>query len=197
MKNKYRLICFMIMSCFFLNGCATVMTMSGSPLKEVEIGDDRDSGREMSSNYKFVRGDKEFIVLRQPYCMETATEKIIYRKRMRGVIPAVVEIPLYGLGLVDLVVARQIAAKTIKVEDGDVVETGNIIECGDFRPAENAELVVQCPQTGQIAYARTGSDGEIAVGKLLSGFLNNSQVNVFVREDRCFAYLSTLNSSMY
>lgn len=195
MKNRYAMICFILMSCVLLNACATSLTISGPPMKEVFLEEETKPGREISSSYRLVEGSDEVTILRRPYCMETAQERIVYRKRLRGVIPAVVEIPLYGLGLVDLVVAKQIAINSKKVEKGDVVETGSIIECGVYKPAKNVELVVQCPETGQMTYVTTGSSGEIALKKLFEGFHLNSQLNIFVREDRCFAYISTLNTS--
>ncbi len=195
MKYRYLMICGLLASCLFLNACATVLTITAPPIKEVLLEEMTKPGRQVSSNYRLVEGTKEVTILMQPYCMETAQERIVHRKRIRGVIPAVIEIPLYGLGLVDLVIAKQFVIKSVKEEKGQVVETGSIIECGDYRPAANTELVVQCPETGQIGYVSTGSSGEIAVKDLFAGFLQNSQLNIFVREDRCFAYVSSLNSS--
>lgn len=195
MKYRYLMIGSLLTSCLFLNACATALTMAAPPVKEVLLEEMTKPGRQVSSNYRLIEGAKEVTILMQPYCMETSQERIIHRKRIHGVIPAVIEIPLYGLGLVDLVIAKQLVIRSVKEEKGQVVETGSIIECGDYRPAANAELVVQCPETGQIAHVMTGASGEIPVNKLFAGFMQNSQINIFVREDRCFAYVSSLNSS--
>lgn len=195
MKYRYLMICCFLASCFFLNACATALTISGTPLKEVVLDEERNNGRLITTNYQLIEGTKEFTLLEKPYCMETAKEKIIFKKRLRGVIPAIFEIPLYGLGLLDLVIAKQYSKNTVREEEGSVVETGSIIECGDYKPVVNAELIVQCPETGQIVYVSTDSSGEITANKLFAGFLQNSQVNVFVRDDHCFAYVSSLSSS--
>lgn len=195
MKYRYLMICCLLASCLFLNACATALTISAPPIKEVLLEEVTKPGRQISSNYRLIEGTKEITILQQPYCMETAQERIIYRKRLHGVIPAVFEIPLYGLGLLDLVIAKQFAITSVTEKKGQVVETGSIIACGDYRPAANVELVLQCPETGQIGYVSTGSSGEITVKDLFAGFLQNSQLNIFVREDRCFAYVSTLQSS--
>lgn len=195
MKYRYLKICCLLVSCFFTNACATYLTIVAPPIKEVALGEDRATGRMISTDYQLVEGAKEFTLLKKSFCMETAKERIISKKRLHGVIPALIEIPLFGLGLVDLVAARQYSKQATKEKEGQVVETGSIVECGDFKPAANVELVIQCPKTGQIAYVTTGASGEVAINNLFAGFLLNSQLNIFVREDRCFAYVSTLSSS--
>ncbi len=98
------------------------------------------------------------------------------------------------LGKVDIVIASQYSKNSVREEEGQVVETGSIIECGEFLPAGKTELVIQCVETGEIASVKTDSSGGIAVDKIFAGFLQNSQLNIFVKEDRCFAYISTLDS---
>lgn len=195
MKYRYIKICGLLAACFFMNACATALTVLAPPMKEVVLEEERTAGREISTNYRLIERTKDCTLLKQPYCMETAKEKIILKKRLHGVIPALVEIPLYGLGLLDLVAARQYSKYSAIEEMGQVVETGSIMECGDFEPAVDAELVVQCAETGVITRVKTDSSGEISVDSLAAGFLQNSQLNVFVKEGHCFAYITTLDSS--
>ncbi len=194
MRYRYLMLCGLLASCFFINACATIMTISAPPLSEVALDEERTSGRQVSANYQLIEGTKEFTLVRQPYCMETAKEKIVIKKRIHGVIPAIIEVPLFGLGLVDIVIASQYSKNSVKEEEGQVVETGSIIECGEFLPAGNTELVIQCVETGETASVTTDSSGGIAADKIFAGFLKHSQLNILVKDDRCFPYISTLDS---
>ncbi len=193
MKYGYIKICVLLVSCIFINACATYLTMSAPPLKEVVLETETTTGRQISTNYLLIEGPNDCTLLKQPYCMVTAKERILFKKRLHGVIPALIEVPLYGLGLVDLVIASQYSKESVKEEEGQVVETGSIIECGEFQPAGNTELVVQCAETGEITNVKTDQSGDIGVDELFAGFLQNSQLNVFVKDGGCFAYITTFD----
>ena len=195
MRYRYLMLFSLLGLCFFINACATILTVASSPLEKVVLDEGRDIGKRVSTNYHLLEGSTICTLMQQPYCMETAEEILISKKRVHGVIPAIIEIPLYGLGLVDFVTAYGYANHSKKEEKRGVVETGSIIECGPFRPAVNTELVIQSSETGMLKSAKTDSSGVIEVKKLFAGFLENSQINIFVREDNGFAYITTLDNS--
>lgn len=172
-------------------GCATIMTMTTPPVEEISLGQ-KGVGEQISINYKYIDGEPLGTLMMQPYCMETAEQEIMTRRRMHGVVPALVEIPLYGLGLLDLVGAGVYAKASEETRAGDYVRTGNIIECGDFEPASETTLYVQCSETGQMKSLATDISGKVDTDSLYKGFYGGCQINLFVKEEGGFAYITTL-----
>lgn len=194
MKFKTLILAALLGVCFFSGGCATILTMSVPSVEEVSYGE-KDVGRQISINYIFFDKGKTGTLMSQPYCFELAREKILTRKRIHGAGPAFAEIAVFGLGLFDLVFAGVYSKASEEETTGDFVETGTIIECGEFEPAANTGLIVQCSETGQRTELATDSSGNIEIDKLFQGFHKNTQINLFVRDEGGFAYVTTLENN--
>ncbi len=193
MKYKYLPFVLVIISCLFTNGCATILTMSAPSVKEITLGK-KAIGKQISINYHYRDGEKKGTLMRQPYCMETAEQMIMTRKRMHGVVPAMVEIPLYGLGLLDLVSAGIYAKASEEEVEGNFVETGEIIDCGKFEPATETDLYIQSAETGEINKVVTDAAGNVTTKLIYAGFVQSSQLNLFVKEEGGFAYITTISN---
>ncbi len=192
---KYRDLPFILvlLSCLFTNGCATVLTISAPSVEEVTLGK-KATGKQISINYHYFDGKEKGTLMKQPYCFETAEQMIMTRKRMHGAVPAIIEIPIFGLGLLDLISAGVYAKASEEEVRGNFVETGEIVECGKFAPAPETELIIQCAETGQINKVSTDTDGNISTNQIYAGFFQNAQLNLFVKEDGGFAYITTISN---
>ena len=193
MKYKYLPFILVLFSCLLTNGCATILTISAPSVEEITLGK-KAIGKQISINYHYDDGKDKGTLTRQPYCMETAEQMIMTRKRMHGVVPAMVEIPIYGLGLLDLISAGIYAKASEEEVRGNFVETGEIIDCGKFQPAPETVLYIQCAETGQINKVVTDAAGNVATKQIYAGFFQSSQLNLFVKEDGGFAYITTLSN---
>lgn len=190
MKNLFYFISIIAIS-LSAGGCATILTMTTPPVEEITLGK-KGLGEEISSNYKFVENKQVGTLLKQPYCLETAQQEIMTRRRMHGVVPALVEIPIYGLGLIDLISAGVYSKASEELTIGNYVETGAIVECGEFKPVPGMTLYVQCAATSQMKSVKTDADGNVDTKTLYKEFYKGSQLNLFVREDSGFAYIATM-----
>lgn len=196
MPHTKMLIPLLLISLVLTTGCAVTLTMTGPNVEEIKAGDKSKSDA-VSYNYVMREQGTSFELKKQPMCKELQQQIILKRKPMRGVIPAIIEIPLYGLGLVDLVAAGVYSKATEEERDGDIVKTGRVLTCGDFEPAPDEEIILQFPDSEVVKYVKTDSNGRVNLSEILPKTKRDLQINVFVKEHGGVAYIRTLDESRW
>lgn len=163
--------------------CASSMTAASSPLTTVVEGEKHLSGT-VDLRYDVVAqpGNRRLQLTQTPICREMVTRETVSRKKIHGVLPAIVEIGFFGLGILDLVVADSIIASSETRTPLPAIPTGNTVACATTQPAAHQQVIVQSSETAALQHALTDADG-IIQPDLPSPRGKTAYVNVFVRTD--------------
>lgn len=174
-----------------LTGCATIMTAAAPPEMEVEPGE-KVAGSPAGFHYKMEREGNEFDLQRTPLCREIAENKEVYKKRVRGVIFAVCEIPIFGLGLVDWAVAGAIANSSETTWKITREKTGKVIVCGRDEPAAGKKIILQLSDASLLPPVITDDKGGFNLDKSIKSARGYDYINMFLKYDDRIDYLSTI-----
>lgn len=172
---KYIVIMLLAVS---LSGCATALTFF-SPTSTKLVQGKKKAGAFNSYEYQYsVRGNKIFLE-RTPLCDEVAQTLKVEQKREIGYGPALMELPIFGLGLVDIANAHAISVNSKKVTQLAEYNTGKLMTCGKRQPAANEKVIIENTALNLYRTARTDQDGVVNLNKVLPGI--NGKINLNVR----------------
>lgn len=172
---------FAVCICFLTTGCASSLT-SSSPLQTTVVeGQKRLSGTDDLRFDVHRNLENNFLVVTQtPVCREMTARESVSRKQLHGVLPAIIEIGFFGLGILDLVVAHSIVENSETRTPLDDAPTGNKVACAPAQPAANQQVILQYSGIDGLQYGLTDAAGIIRTEAPLPG-KPFRYVNVFVR----------------
>ncbi|MFP4392884.1 MAG: hypothetical protein ACLFOA_08240 [Desulfohalobiaceae bacterium] len=174
-------------------GCASTYTAvapshTHQEKKDTSLGDPEDYTyklQEQTNKYSYK-------VYKSPLCPELVHIQEITKKRPRGFLFAVAEMPLYGLGLVDWVLAHAIAQESEQTNKTWKEPTGRVIQCGAKQPAPRQKILLQLPRREEQLVQRTDKEGLLHLHSCLQNYSGEGQVNLFVIFGEDIKYLSTI-----
>lgn len=183
-----------LLSLLFSMGCASGLTVVAPRVEEVGYGE-KGVGERINVVYMLEENGGVYTLTRQPYCKETVEEIRTSRKRPRGFILALFEIPLYGLGVVDYLMAK-IYASTSGEELGRVtVNSGAITPCGGVEKAAGEEVLLQFPDSQKVQHLTTDPSAILHLEEILNTKSRDLQINVFVKNENNILYIRTLDKT--
>ena len=178
----------------FAMGCASALTMSAPRVEEVHNGE-KGVGKRINAVYMLEEDEGIYTLTRQPYCKETVEEIQISRKRPRGFIIALCELPLYGLGAVDYLMAK-IYANASEEEIGRMMaDSGDVIPCGDIEKAAHEKVLLQFPDSERLQSLLTDDNAVIQLGECFEKSCRDLQIHVFVKKENNILYISTIDKT--
>lgn len=180
--------------CLWTSGCATVLTVAYPPIEETRKGETKPSSQ-VGYHYVMSEEKSSLILQKQPLCAQEIKVIKVKRKQLHGVIPAIVEIPFFGLGIADLVIAGVFTRATVEESDGGYVRSSDIVVCGDMAFAPNEDLIVQFPMSTEVKHVRTDDKGMIPLAVLEAMPMGETYYNVFVREKGGVTYVKTFEKA--
>jgi len=156
------LVALVVCISFLTTGCASSLT-SSSPLQTtVEEGEKRLSGTDdLRFDVHKRLEDDALVVTQTPVCREMTTRQSVSRKQLHGVLPAIIEIGFFGLGILDLVVAHSIVQNSETRTPLEDVPTGNKVACAPAQPAANQQVILQYAGIDHLQYGITDAGGVI------------------------------------
>ncbi|BCS98438.1 hypothetical protein DSLASN_40700 [Desulfoluna limicola] len=176
----------------FAMGCASALTMSAPRVEEVTYGE-TGVGERINVVYMLEEEEGMYTLSRQPYCKETVEEIQLSRKRTRGFIVALCELPLYGLGILDYIVAK-IYANASEEELGRLpVASGGVVPCGDVEQAPGEKVLLQFPDSERVKELLTDDKASLHLEELLNEKSRDLQINVFVKNEGNILYIKTID----
>ncbi|WP_300667461.1 hypothetical protein [Desulfoluna sp.] len=194
LKKIISLIC--LAGLLFAMGCASGLTMVAPRVEEITEGE-KGMGDRINVVYMLEEEKGIYTLTRQPYCKETVEKIQVSRKRPRGFIIALCELPLYGLGAVDYLVAK-IYANASEEEMGRLIgNSGKIIPCGEVEPAAHEEILLQFPDSERIKRLLTDNKATLQLEELLKEKGQDLQINVFVKKENNILYIKTIDKTFH
>lgn len=165
MKTHFAMLCMMLVA-FACSGCASVLTARG-PLKSELVDGEASAGDFSHYEYSYHILRDTIYLEEVPMCMEEREKIRVMQKKPRGFYLMILEMPLFGLGLVDMIYTNTIVEKSRREIPLTTYETGNAIECGEIGPAENITLVVLNYREGIEKSAKTDKNGKVELQAVL------------------------------
>ena len=165
-----------------LTGCASILTgLSPRQSKIIEGG--KTVGSLETYDYQFdIRSDKIFLS-RIPLCNETVKTVRVAQKREIGYISALLEMPFFGLGLLDIINANAISEASRQEYPLGSFNTGKLLTCGKPEPAVNETIVIQDPAHQLSRDVSTGKNGVVDLKQALSGVREVRHLKIYLAAD--------------
>ncbi|MDA8402843.1 MAG: hypothetical protein M0Z56_01405 [Desulfobacteraceae bacterium] len=188
-----RNVCIMIVCCTCLcaSGCATILTCAFPKVKETKQGE-KVSGDQVAYHYSLTETKDSLVLLRQPLCSQRIKITTVEKHQLHGVIPAMVEIPFFGLGIVDLVIAGTVSRATADEYDSGTIKSGEVIVCGNYTPAPNADLVIEFPESIGVSHLKTDANGKVLLAAIKGIQKKDFHYIIFVKEKDGVSYVKTI-----
>lgn len=194
MNLKNLSIILMAACCLWISGCATVLTVAYPPVEETKKGDKR-AGAQIGNHYVMTEKKGGLLLQKEPLCEQEIQVINVKRKHLHGVIPAVIEIPFFGLGIADLVLAGTYTRATVEETEGGYVKGTDVVVCGELSFAPGEELIIQFPVSLEVRHVRTDEKGMIPHDILDDFPKGDICFNVFVKLESGPSFVRTFEKA--
>ncbi len=166
MNARIARIFFIILLAVSVSGCSTVLTRMGAPVIKLEDGE-KSVGD--FAKYKFSGGITSNVIYleKTPQCAEIAEKIRVSQKQVRGRVFSMVEMVLFGLGLVDAAKAEAVSELSRTETPLAKYETGKVVVCGEKEPAANEMLIIQDKQRTFHKQAATDANGNLDLDSVM------------------------------
>ena len=175
-------------------GCASGLTLVAPRVKEVSYGK-KETGDRINVIYRLDENRGIYTLTRQPLCKEQVEEITTSRKRPRGLFFALCEVPLYGLGLADYLVAKIYTGLSDKEVSRTMVDSGQVIPCGEPEQACQEEVILQFPDSERVQHILTDDSARIPLETLIAKETQDLHINVFVKREGDILYIKTIDQT--
>jgi len=170
--------------CLHITNCASAVTYM-SPLKS-ELVTQTTVRQPSAFKYTCELGlDQNRVYLtRTPYCPESAETSRIAKKSGELALPvAIVEIPIYGLGLLDLLGMYAISEESKVALPLGKYDTGVSLPCGKTEIASGESMVIRNDTKGIYHEVMTDTSGEIELTSILGDGQNDREIRIHLKYD--------------
>lgn len=167
----------------FFTGCATILTAAAPPQTTYEEGKPF-PGEPSGATYSIGQEQRRIILYKKDTCPEMKEKTRFTRKLPRGMIIAILEVPLLGLGVADLVASglySKISEERIFEENAP---TGKLISCGEKSPAGGEDIIVEIPEIQLHRTMTTNRAGEIDLTEILKDQKGDVFVKLCLKSDQ-------------
>ncbi len=176
----------------FSSGCATVVT-NYFPIKITETKQgEKVIDTRVGYNYSLKETKDSLVLLRQPLCSQKIKLITMEKNMVHGDVFALLEIPILGLGFLDMSMAEAASKATEKESDGGTIKSSEIIACGTIDPGANIELILGFPESISLSRVKTDDQGKIPFSAINNLSKKDSQYIVFVKEKDGVSYVQTV-----
>ena len=178
-------------------GCSSVLTYLG-PLKSELKDGDTTVGDFSHYQYDYHAIKNTISLKKSPMCEQMRQKLRVMQKQRRGLYMALLEMPFFGLGLFDMLRSYAIVDESRRVIPLAKYPTGEAVQCGKKMPAANETLIIENPEKGIEAAAKTDQTGVVDLSKVLpdvSGVVE-LQIQLEKKPSFSFSYLYNADLSM-
>lgn len=183
MLKRVLLLKLFAVSALFFYGCASVMTLAGPTQTTYEDGSVF-VGAQTSFTYNVEKHEGRFVVYKVPQCKEMKERVMLTRKKPRGVFFGILEVPLFGLGVADMVTAGLISKSSEVRTIYESAETKRTVSCGSKIPAPGERLVVDIPELKVSKIVETDKNGIINLEDFLKEDSGDLMVKLCLEADK-------------
>jgi len=194
--QKRIFLAIILMTSLGITGCASTLTLM-SPVKSEVVVKSKRTGPFARYDYYYVFRSNRLLLERTPICNEMAKTVRVEKKLQIGYGPALLEMPFFGLGLIDIASARAISEASEKVYPLDEQETGKLLTCGSIEPAAGEVLILENREQNIYRQVTTDKNGEIDLKKEMDDFDQAVNLTVRLQSDRAINFTVTYDAPVY
>jgi hypothetical protein len=167
MNSRIARIFFIILLTVSVSGCSYVLTRMGAPVVKLEDGE-KSVGD--FARYKYSGGIRSNVIYleKTPQCSEIAEKVRVSQKQVRGRVFSLVEMMIFGLGLMDAAKAESVSELSRTETPLAKYDTGKVVACGEKEPAANEMLVIADKQRTFHKQAATDVNGNLDLSRVLA-----------------------------
>ncbi len=175
---------------FCVSGCASFLTLMSPVQSEIVVGE-KSVGDFNKYQYQYKIRSNQIVLSKVPLCTEKARAYRKAQKREIGYGPALLEMPFFGLGLIDMVNAYAIADDSKKQYPLAEYETGELLTCGSPEPAAGEAVIIENKQRTICRKGFTDSNGILDLDTILSDISGAVRYTVYLESDHTvrFSYV--------
>ena len=167
---------------FSISGCASFLTLMSPAQSKIVVGE-KSVGDFNKYQYHYTVGANGIVFTKTPMCDEMAQTYRKSQKREIGYGPALIEMPFFGLGLLDMVNAYAISENSRKEYPLAKFNTGHLLTCGKPEPAAGESAVIENPRTGLFRKGVTDKQGRLDLTTVLADIPGRTNVLVYLTAD--------------
>ncbi len=187
MISKTARLCFIIWMTVIFSGCSSFLTYS-APLKSELVDGERKTGNLVRYEYTCSAVSNKIYIEKQPLCSESVMKMRHAKKELRCFTCSVVELALFGLGLIDMIWAGSIVKDSEKIELLAEYDTGKLIACGEKQVAADEPVILENAADGIQIDTKTDASGVIDVENHLQHSTRSMALEVHLEADESVAF---------
>ncbi len=168
---------------FCISGCASFLTLISPVQSEIVVGE-KSTGDFNKYEYQYKIRSNQIVLSKIPLCSETAQAYRKSQKREIGYGIALLEMPFFGLGLIDMANAYAIADYSKKQYPLAEYETGELLTCGRPEPAAGEAVIIENRQRTICRKGLTDSRGTLDLETVLNDVSGKARFTVYLESDR-------------
>jgi hypothetical protein len=166
-----------------VSGCASFLTLM-SPVQSEIVTGEKTTGDFSKYHYQCQIRAGHLILSKVPMCNETAKVFRKAGKRQIGYGPALLEMPFFGLGLIDIISAHAISDYSKREYLLAEYDTGELLACGEPVPAAHETVILESRNGEFLRKSITDANGMLNISTLLKDVSHPVQLSVYPASDR-------------
>ncbi len=182
MKLKFIRAFLLMGMVFYISGCASFLTMMSPVQSEIVVGE-KSPGEFNKYQYQSKIISNQIIISKTPLCGEKAIAYRSAQKRQIGFGPALLEMPLFGLGLIDIINARAIAEDSKKQYLLAEYDTGELLACGRPEPAAGEAFIIENSRHDIRRKGVTDNKGVLDLKSILRDLSGVTRITIYPESD--------------
>ncbi len=165
-----------------LMGCASTLTYFG-PSQSKLVNGEKSVGAFVGNQYTYKANGHTLQFIKTPMCEEMEQKLRVIQKQQRGFYLALMEVPLFGLGLFDMFNSDAISKASKQVVPLAKFSTKKTVPCGPAVTAANEMFVIEDVIRNIHLSVKTDADGKIDLDRILPG-KGLMTLNIYPQGDR-------------
>ncbi len=180
-RMGFHILCVFILV-FCLSGCSSVLTYLGPVQHELADGETF-TGDLVEYDYEVYGDNSRLHFMKTPMCKKIVEKVRVSKKQRRGLYLAVLELPFFGLGLLDMLRSYAIVEESRRVEPVGRFETGEQLACNGREPAANEIFIIKDNVKDLNVTAETDSKGNLDLKTVLPENFGPASFEIFPEAD--------------
>lgn len=160
---RFLCVCLLV---FCTSGCSSVLTRLGPVQHELADGETY-VGDFVAYDYNVTGENSHLFFSKIPMCEKVVQKVRVSQKQRRGLYLAVLELPFFGLGLLDMMHSYAIVEESRKVVPVARFEAGEQVACNGSQPAANEIFIIKYVVKHLNVTAETDSNGNLDLKTVL------------------------------
>lgn len=181
MNKGYRLLCafFLIIG---ISGCSSVLTYL-APVETKMVDGEVFKGKTVNFDYDYTTRNDRLSFTKTKMCEKIVQKMAVSQKQRRGISLALLELPLFGLGLLDMLRSYAIVEESRKVKPVAKYTTGELVACDGKTVAANEIFIIRDNVRALNFTAKSDANGVVDLKTVLPKEIDAAALEIWPKEN--------------